>query len=194
MMTPRPRIKGSVRTFTVPALTAVLLLCGAAAAGAQRGDHPLPVVLYGDLLLSVFPAKILPPGFVITGVQKYPLTSLSRRHHAVGAVVVNLNLSHAGIIYVVFPSHADLQARWRDGIAGQGRAITVDTKLARAREIEGWTNLDGHRVGVTDVLVRARNVLVSAIATSTTHRDHGDRAGALRLARAGLVQLRRLDR
>jgi hypothetical protein len=178
-------------------LAVVLLVCFAAPAAAverQSSDHPRAVVLYGDLLLSVFPTNILPAGYVITGVQKYPISAVSRRHHAVGAVVVNLNLSHAGIIYTVFPNDEDLQARWRDDIAGRGQAIVVDAKLAKGRQIDGWTSLDGHRVGVTDIVFRAGNVLVSALTTSSTHHDHGNRADALRLARAGLIQLRRLDR
>jgi hypothetical protein len=54
--------------------------------------------------------------------------------------------------------------------------------------------LDGRRVGVTDIIFHDSFVLVSVVTTSTSHRSYGDRENALRLARAGLAQLRILNR
>jgi hypothetical protein len=171
------------------------LVCFSPSSGAaSRVEPPPPAVLYGDLLLSVFPNDLVPRGYVVTVVQKYPISPPSRRHHAVGAVVVNFNHGRAGIIYVIFPTKADVRARWRDGLAEQGREITVDRQAVRGREIDGWTSLDGRRVGVTDVVFPDGLVLVSTVTTSVVHRAFGDRDGALRLARAGLSQLRRLER
>lgn len=127
-------------------------------------------------------------------MQNYPISAPSRRHHAVGAAVVNLNHGQAGIIYVVFPTKRDLQARWRDGIRDHGKMVRVSSKAAMGREIDGWTNLNGRRVGTTDVAFPDGFVLISAITTSAAHRSYGDRLGALQLARAGLTQLRRLER
>jgi hypothetical protein len=188
------RFTQRARFLTTLAAVSALALCALAPSAPGAPADPSPVVLYGELLLSIFPNQIVPRGYVVTNVEKYPLSLPSRGHHAVGAVVVNLNHSHAGIVYVVFPTKADLLARWRDGPGSRGRLVVVSRKVAGAREIDGWTRLDGRRVGATDVVFHDSVVLISVITTSATHRNRGDRLGALRLARAGLAQLRNLNR
>jgi hypothetical protein len=189
-----------MRATTISLATAAMLagslccLASRSAAAIRDDDLPPAKVVYGELLLSIFPNELLPPGYVVTVVQGYPLSKPSRRHHSLGAVVVNLNHSQAGIIYTVFRNKTDLQARWRDGFSDRGHRIFVDSKVKSSREIEGTTALDGKRVGATDIVFLEGDVLVSVITTSQRYRSHGDRLGALRLARAGLTQLRLLER
>src|SRR5205085_2196920 len=97
------------------------VVCKPPAGATSPLDVPSPRVLYGDLLLSIFPNQLLPRGFVITVVQNYRVSAPSRRRHAVGSLIVNINHGEAGIVYTVLLNKSEREARWRDGISGHGR-------------------------------------------------------------------------
>lgn len=160
---------------------------------ARRTDIAPPVVVYGELLYSLFPNQTLPRGYVVTVVERYPVTAASKRYHALGSVVVNLNHGHAGIVYTVFPNQSAVRSRWNDGLAGAGDWISVDRKVKQSRVNRGTTTIDGNRVQATDVILIEGDTLISAIVTSATASPR-DRVAALALARAGLRQLRLLER
>jgi len=136
-----------------------------------------PQALYRTLLTSQY--QPLPAGYSSAKVGTDTLSDKDKRHHAVGAVLVNLDNFDGLISYVVFPTMADVAGRFREPTTkpkGVRSYTDMGTVPGFGRTRSRWINgtIEGDNVlgkkvrnGITVMYVQRRNVMVVAGTVST---------------------------
>lgn len=179
----------------------VVLACAVVVA-SQAAQASSPQALYRDLLTKQFTG--LPSGYYSAKVGSDSLSDKDKRHHAVGAVLVNIDSGDAAVDYVVYPSVSDVASRWREPPTKPKDVVqfqVVGTVPGYGKTRSRWVNatIEGNNVfgkkvrnGLTLMYVQRRNVIVIAATVSTDNEASGDVPAAIKLVRAGIAHLDRV--
>jgi hypothetical protein len=174
----------------------------AVVAAASAKPDASPQALYRTLLTSQY--RPLPAGYSSAKVGTDALSDKDKRHHAVGAVLVNLDSGDGLIGYTVYPTLADVAGRFREPTTrpeGVRSYTVMGTVPGFGRTRSRWINgtIEGNNVfgkkvrnGITVMYVQRRNVIVAAATVSTDNESSGDVPGTIRLMRSALAHLGRV--
>jgi hypothetical protein len=180
----------------------VVLIGLVAVAASSAARSASPQSLYRDLLTK--PYTGLPSGYYSAKVGADSLNEKDKRHHAVGAVLVNIDSGDAAVDYVIYPGASDVAARWREpptkpeGVV-QFQVMGTVPGYGRTRSrwinatVEG-SNAFGKKVrnGLTVMYVQQRNVIVIAATVSTDNDTSGDVPATIKLMKSGIAHLDRV--
>jgi hypothetical protein len=164
----------------------VLSVAALAASAPGAAARPSPDKLY-DALLAAKGNGVLP-----TATQP---GGQSRRHHAVGEMLISYKSSLSRIAYVVFPTHADALANFADGIAAlkKIRLIRkVERRLPGLPRPSVRVDASAGGVGVTQITFVAGNVEVAGQSVRRKATS-GNVKLANRLAQVALNHLRSVE-
>jgi hypothetical protein len=177
-------------------LCAALVLVGAglvppgalAAADAERKLSPK--ALYEALSKVPKGKAVLPNGYQSPTIGRVPLTPNAKRHHAVGAVGIDLakpGTLGAGILFIVFPTRADALADWNEGVRRLPKTrlrppsfFPKPSVMVNASVTLG--NAPSRPIGTTRLAFVVENIIIEVDTSSTSSTTHGDVLGAIALA------------
>jgi hypothetical protein len=171
---------------TVRRLT-LLLAAGAAvtaAAAAAQANNLSPQALYKALVKLPKGTTSLPAGYTSPTLGPLKPSSNAKRHHVIGEVSIGLaktGTDGARILYIVFPTHADALADWKDGTSHlPNTRLTTPTNLPKpavlfdapvtTKSSSGKTIT----VGTTSLAYVSGNLIIEVDTSSTTSKAHGD--------------------
>jgi hypothetical protein len=178
------------------AVSSFVALSALALAGTAAAASPSPEKVYRALLTARVLAPELPVGFKSPRIAKNAPGPIPKRHHVVGEVEIDLNGGQSAIVYVVFPTKADALAAYNDGVrelkTTQG-VVAVRSPVPGLPKPSVSVDASAQGLGITQVTLVSGNI---EIATETARHGgkHGDRAGALALAKAALRHLASVER
>ncbi len=141
----------------------------------------------------------MPSGFYSAKTGVSTPSSRAKHHHVVGKVEIDIDSGDAGIIYLVFPSHADALADWNEtdvghqhGVKSQLAAPGFPTPALIVNSSFTGNNVFGKKVtnGVSTLVFVTANVIVDAVTISTSNTDSGDVPATVELGKLALRHLR----
>jgi hypothetical protein len=180
-----------------------LLLTAVGAVAAPVGSFATgdtsPTAVYRALLTHAISRTSLPPGFSAARIVPTSPVQKARRHHAVGQVVVFMNVRGGGaeIDYVVFRTHADALAAVLP-FPGASKTTTVLRSTPSSLPRPGQLSVSSrsvqvlhskHSVWTTEVEFVDGNVAVSASTAVPSSSMVNDVPRAIRLARFAVERL-----
>ncbi len=178
------------------AVCSLVALSALVLAGAAAAASPSPQKLYRALLSARVSASELPAGFSSPRTVNNTPGPNPRRHHVVGEVEIDLNGGQSAIVYVVFPTKTDALAAYSDGVRELKTTkgiVSVRSPAPGLQKPSVSVDASAQGLGITQVTLVSENV---EIATETARHggNHGDRAGAVALAKAALRHLAAVER
>jgi hypothetical protein len=173
-------------------LAATGLAAAAAAATAAHAGNLSPQALYKALVKLPHGTTALPAGYTSPTLGPLKPSSNAKRHHVIGEVSIGLSKSGtegARILYIVFPTHADALADWKDGTSHLPTTrLTPPSNLptpvvlfnapVTTKSSSGKTTT----VGTTSLAYVSGNLIIEVDTSSTTSKAHGDPGAVSALA------------
>jgi hypothetical protein len=161
-----------------------------------------PQALYRALLTTQYAP--LPSDFYSAKVGSDEPSKEAKRHHAVGSVQVTIDSGNAAVYYTVFPTAADVAARFREPLSKTNGVVTFHMlgRVPGYRQPCRWANgtIEGKnafgktvRNGFTVMALQRGNLVLGATTFSTDNETSGDIPGTIRLLGSALAHLRRVQ-